>query len=79
MFIIFLYRYYYLLFIVHEYWEFNPYISSCHPLITYCIYIETVCTYNIHRSFTTSNISCPSISCIALKSLCLHILLRSIL
>nr|DAN23475.1 MAG TPA_asm: hypothetical protein [Bacteriophage sp.] len=33
MFAIFLYRYYYLLFIVHEYWEFNPYISSCHPLI----------------------------------------------
>ena len=33
IFVIFLYWYYYLLFIVHEYWEFNPYALSCHPLI----------------------------------------------
>ena len=51
----------------------------CHPLITWCIYIETVYIYNIHSRFATSNISCPSVYCIALSPLWLHILLRSIL
>lgn len=45
----------------------QPIHYPCHPLITYCIYIETVYTYNIHSRFTTSNISCPSVYCIALN------------
>lgn len=48
--IIFLYRYYYLLFIVHEYWEFNPYALSCHPLIN-VLYIYRD---SIHIQYTRS-------------------------